>query len=429
MLKVFISHAHEEKDIALAWQTLLETISQGAIEVWLSSDTKPLGGLGLGKEWRENIYQKLNESNFVIAILSPRSMEKPWILWETGVASGIEKNRGLIPILYSMPLTDFEGPLASYQAYSGEDKSKIYEICERLMHEAELKPKAKYWEPIVENYMNTIKFHRPARNAGIPAVNVWIRRIESLINYGRSSELESTRDAMYTSLGTDKPVSVEIHELLSQIFIEEKKFNIGLDEVKKALEILPDDLDLLHRKVLALLELEKYEEVKDNLSYINSNFPEAKYLPEIAGLEGRYYRSLFERNGEKECLKLAIDAYKQAYKKDNYSYYCGVNAVTLMLLNEQINDAVNLSKEVLSVCKKIENNNKKTFWLDFTIGDLELISGNIKTAKESYVNGLKRIPKPSDRQKESAVRGVNRIAKAMNLEDELIIDLKKLLLE
>ena len=141
MLKVFISHSHEEKDLALAWQTLLDHISQGAIEIWLSSDTKPTGGLKIGAEWRESIYEKLSNSNYVIAILSPASIDRPWILWECGVASGTNKERGLIPVVYSMPLSDFEGPLSSYQAYSGEDKSKIEEICERLMVEAGLTPK------------------------------------------------------------------------------------------------------------------------------------------------------------------------------------------------------------------------------------------------------------------------------------------------
>ena len=50
-LKVLISHAHAERSLAEAWRTLLETVSQGAVEPWYSSDTQPDGGMQIGEEW------------------------------------------------------------------------------------------------------------------------------------------------------------------------------------------------------------------------------------------------------------------------------------------------------------------------------------------------------------------------------------------
>lgn len=420
MLKVFISHSHDEKDLALAWQTLLEHVSQGAIEVWLSSDTKPSGGMKIGAEWRDSIYEKLSAADYVIAIISPRSIDRPWILWECGVASGTNKERGLIPVVFSMPLTDFEGPLSSYQAYSGEDKDKIIEICERLLVEAKLAPKKQYWEPILDAYIGSVRLHRPPRNAGPSAVSIWMRRIETYINSGRISELPSMADSMYSSLGTDSVVDVQIHDLLSQVFLETQNYEFAFNEVMKALEILPDDLGLLHRKILILLEQSEHGRAKENLDFVYRDFPEAKFLPEISGLEGRLHRELFETTGRIEELEAAISAYEVAYQKDSFSYYCGVNAVTLKLLAGRLEEAQDLAKDVLSVCQDLLTHDKISFWLDFTVGELCLVLGNHENALKSYSAGLKRVPVPRDRQKESALKGVRRIFTSVELDTKYL---------
>src|SRR5579872_4016458 len=110
-MKIVISHNAEEKDLAEAWKKLIETTSSGMIEVWFSSDTDPMGGVALGKEWREDLYQRLRESDFILAIQTPASAGKPWIMWECGVASGVGKERGIIPIIYSMDRGYLPNPL------------------------------------------------------------------------------------------------------------------------------------------------------------------------------------------------------------------------------------------------------------------------------------------------------------------------------
>lgn len=427
MLKVFISHSHDEKDLALAWQTLLEHISQGAIEVWLSSDTKPSGGMEIGAEWRDSIYERLSAADYVIAIISPRSIDRPWILWECGVASGTNKDRGLIPVVFSMPLTDFEGPLSSYQAYSGENKDKIIEICERLLVVAKLTPKKQYWEPILDAYLGSVRLHRPPRNASQSAISIWMRRIETYINSGRISELPPLVDSMYSSLGTDCTIDVQIHELLSQIFLEEQNYNLAFNEVTKALEILPEDLGLLHRKVLILLEQQKHDEAKENLDFIYRDFPDAKFLPEISGLEGRLHRELYESTGRKDELEASIASYELAYQNDNYSYYCGVNAVSLKILAGRLDEARELATKVLSVCQELLTHDKVSFWLDFTIGELHLVLGRYEDALESYTSGINRVPVPKERQKESALKGLRRVFNATELDMTFLVRFEEIM--
>jgi hypothetical protein len=49
LVKVLVSHAHDESTLAGAWKDLLEGISAGVIQVWFSSDLAPSGGLSVGQ--------------------------------------------------------------------------------------------------------------------------------------------------------------------------------------------------------------------------------------------------------------------------------------------------------------------------------------------------------------------------------------------
>jgi tetratricopeptide (TPR) repeat protein len=427
LLKVFISHSHEEKDLALAWQTLLQHVSQGAIEVWLSSDTKPSGGMRIGAEWRDNIYQKLAAANFVLAILSPRSIDRPWVMWECGVASGTDKERGIIPVVYSMPLSEFDGPLATYQAYQGDDREKVIEICERLMVEAGLTPRSEYWGPIIDTYVASVRVHKPPRIATASAVAVWMRRIDSYVNEGRTSELPGLMDAMYASLGTTSPIDIQIHDLLSKVLLEERNYARALSEVDKALGLVPDDLGLLHRKVLILLEQHDLLAAQDTLEYIFLEFPDARYLPEIAGLQGRLHRELYESGGRTEELEQAIKAYQTAFQNDPMNYYCGVNVVTLTLLAGRVDQARNTARRVLELCLQLQSSNNVSFWVDFTIGELELVLGDYDAARMAYSAGLQRNPSPKPRQCETALKGVRRVFHAARLDPEKMVDFENIL--
>src|SRR5690348_15698577 len=101
-LKILISHAHDEKALAEAWKTLISDSLMGAVEAWFSSDAAAGGGMELGQEWRQQLYHRLEQSHLVIAIQTPTSAGRPWVMWECGVASSIVPERGIIPIVFGM---------------------------------------------------------------------------------------------------------------------------------------------------------------------------------------------------------------------------------------------------------------------------------------------------------------------------------------
>src|SRR5437016_2232348 len=85
---VFISHDSRDGDLAEAFGNLLTDASGGILKSFRSSDRKGNAGIEYGQAWYRAIMQKLDDATDVVALLTARSLNRPWILYETGVAKG-----------------------------------------------------------------------------------------------------------------------------------------------------------------------------------------------------------------------------------------------------------------------------------------------------------------------------------------------------
>ncbi len=160
-IKVLISHSHDEKNLAGAWKELLDGVSLGIIDTWFSSDTAPTGGIPIGVEWRNQLYEMLKGSDFLIAIQTPSSASRPWIMWECGAASGVDKIRGIIPVVIGLGRGDLANPLSSYQVYNGADKQSVLEVVLRLTKEAEinLEGRKHVYDPALDAVSKGVEIH------------------------------------------------------------------------------------------------------------------------------------------------------------------------------------------------------------------------------------------------------------------------------
>jgi hypothetical protein len=66
--------------------------------------------------------EKLNEASDVVALLTPRSIERPWILYEVGVAKG-KTGRQAFGVTFGVPLSRIAGPFAQFQNSDDEEDS------------------------------------------------------------------------------------------------------------------------------------------------------------------------------------------------------------------------------------------------------------------------------------------------------------------
>jgi hypothetical protein len=85
---VFISHDTRDGDLAEAFSKLLKCVSAGMLKSFRSSDKKGTEGIEFGDEWYKTLMTKLNAASDVVCLLTERSLERPWILYEAGVAKG-----------------------------------------------------------------------------------------------------------------------------------------------------------------------------------------------------------------------------------------------------------------------------------------------------------------------------------------------------
>ena len=86
--QVFISHDSRDAMLAEAFGNLLKTASAGKIKPFRSSDKSGTDGIDFGVEWYDTLMSKLDQASDVVCLLTERSLERPWILFEAGVAKG-----------------------------------------------------------------------------------------------------------------------------------------------------------------------------------------------------------------------------------------------------------------------------------------------------------------------------------------------------
>ena len=112
---VFISHDTRDAELAEAFSQLLINSSMGILESFRSSDKKGTQGIEYGTLWYEEIFKKLNEASDVVCLLTHHSIDRPWILYEAGIAIG-KSGTPLIGIALGLPLNKANnGPFAQFQ--------------------------------------------------------------------------------------------------------------------------------------------------------------------------------------------------------------------------------------------------------------------------------------------------------------------------
>jgi TIR domain len=120
---VFISHDSRDADLAEAFGNLLTDASGGILKSFRSSDRKGTAGIEYGQEWYRAIMQKLDDATDVVALLTTHSVNRPWILYEAGVAKGkLSANDRVLGIALGVTLEEAAtGPFAQFQNSPDEE--------------------------------------------------------------------------------------------------------------------------------------------------------------------------------------------------------------------------------------------------------------------------------------------------------------------
>jgi len=129
---VFISHDTRDAELAEAFATLLLDVSGGTLKSFRSSDKKTSSGLEFGAEWYKAIMSQLEDATDVVALLTRQSVDRPWILYEAGVAKG-KLDTNVLGVALGVPLEKVStGPSGQFQN-CGDDEDSLTKLVMQLL--------------------------------------------------------------------------------------------------------------------------------------------------------------------------------------------------------------------------------------------------------------------------------------------------------
>lgn len=162
MFKVFVSHSSDDKALVDALRELITAAFSDEVEIKYSTASVATGGIAAGQSWLEWIHQQIRESDLTIALLTPCSSSKPWLMWEAGAVSGLGLSRGsampVVPLLFGIRQDEVPGPLRQQQTKSGTKKQDIHDLLEslRLVGQLSYATDADLLE-LIEAYLKAVK--------------------------------------------------------------------------------------------------------------------------------------------------------------------------------------------------------------------------------------------------------------------------------
>jgi beta-phosphoglucomutase-like phosphatase (HAD superfamily) len=128
-VKLFLSHAVIDKELAAGVKRLIQEFSMGLIEVWQSS---AIDGLKPGDILWDEVHENLTKSSKIITLVTPNSIDRPWLTYESGYVAG-KQGAQVIPLLYGLKKNELPSPLSAYVVYCGDDKTDLETLLVQLI--------------------------------------------------------------------------------------------------------------------------------------------------------------------------------------------------------------------------------------------------------------------------------------------------------
>lgn len=137
---IFFSHALLDKELANNIKELIEQVSFGLVDVWLSS---AVDGLKTGDIFLNEIHNKLEKCDKIITLLTPNSLGRDWLLYETGFVAG-KKESQVVPLLFEVSKDELPLPLSAYVTYSGDEEKDLSNLLLQIVAEVAPNPNKKF---------------------------------------------------------------------------------------------------------------------------------------------------------------------------------------------------------------------------------------------------------------------------------------------
>jgi len=162
--QILLSHCHRDKGAANSLATLIRRTTLNQIDVWLSSDSRPEGGVSPGERWFDSIRKNLETSRCILALITPNSLRLPWLYFEVGYAAAKE-GMDILPVCVGIDsLSGVPHPLALYQAYQLRDAESANDLMKRLCSKFQVPYDPEMAKVVIERCMSEMQAGQTAES-------------------------------------------------------------------------------------------------------------------------------------------------------------------------------------------------------------------------------------------------------------------------
>ncbi len=401
---VFISLTHHDTGIAEALREALHDLFGERLQVHFSTSQRLEGGIKSGEDWFQWIVDRVRECDFALILITPSSVNKPWILWEAGAVAGAALAtseggmRKVRPLVYQVPTELIPSPIrdSKVQFRRGdkfdEFKALLREIFQELLPELPDDRVSEFGERIkavIDRYLervNTCLLDAPAL-ASPAVIEEWRLRLDELMRQNRASEAEHLHDWMDVAFGrgaSAQPLDLRIHSRLADLYLKAKNHPRAIAQLKLARQMAPRDIFVLRQLGKAFLESGDRDQAREVLDRIDQLDKRAVvHNAECAALAGRWYRTGGNFKRAEEVFQAALDA-------DRNSYYLANLLAEVRLEDGRLDAAAEAYRHALAIIRSL---NETNVWIQataanaaFFIGDDVAASGHLRAIKEERVD-------------------------------------------
>ena len=124
--RVFISHCSAETELAKRIAKRLHA---------LGIETSDLRDAGDGQSISSKLKKRVQNSDALIAMVTSESIHSEWLAYETGVASGLDRN--IVPVLVDVEPDQLPSTLHRYARLKLENLSELREMMDRSVAKSE----------------------------------------------------------------------------------------------------------------------------------------------------------------------------------------------------------------------------------------------------------------------------------------------------
>lgn len=385
--EIFISLTEHDKPLAEALSAAFaQVFGDSLLEVKFSPSRQVGGGIASGEDWFKWIVDRVKACHFALILVTPASVNKPWILWEAGAVAGAAladsggDMRKVRPIVYQVPTELIPSPIRDSKAQyrRGDVADDFRYMLDEMFDEfsKDMQPKAvrefgKTRDAAVADYMQKVEaalLNAPAVMA--PAViEEWCLRLDDLKRENRASEAEHLQDWMDLAFGSDgrpRPLDLRIHSRLAALYMKARNHSRAIAQLQLARQLAPRDIFVLRQLGRALLdhgERERAREVLDRIERLDKNA--CVHNAECAALAARWHRAGKELQRADAVLSAALSANPQ-------SYYLANLLAEVRAEDGRTEDAARAYRQVLEI---IDTLGEDSLWVSASVANARFYLG------------------------------------------------------